>query len=176
MSTLQENMRDSKSAHSIIQGLGGNEANGMCRCPAHDDEKASLKVSTGSSGKVLVKCFGGCLQERVIEALKSRGLWGKSYAPQPSMPERDEGRSGLTKEESFKKAHAIWKADSEEDANKLMPYFKGRGINSVPDGARFLSKSQSNELTGKLFPAMVMQIVDGAGKFKGVQLTWLNRD
>ncbi|MGQ9688326.1 MAG: hypothetical protein ACUVXF_06000, partial [Desulfobaccales bacterium] len=26
-------------------------------------------------GKLLVKCFGGCHQERVIEALRAKGLW-----------------------------------------------------------------------------------------------------
>jgi len=43
-------------------------------CPAHDDSNPSLSL-TAKDGKILFKCFGGCSQEVVIQALKDRNLW-----------------------------------------------------------------------------------------------------
>jgi putative DNA primase/helicase len=47
----------------------------MACCPAHDDRNPSLSISESEDGKVLVKCFAGCTQTSVIDALKSKGLW-----------------------------------------------------------------------------------------------------
>ena len=47
---------------------------GSVHCPAHQDRNPSFSVKE-SGGKVLVHCFSGCSQTRVIEALKRRGLW-----------------------------------------------------------------------------------------------------
>ncbi len=46
----------------------------LTHCPAHRDENPSLSISD-EKGKLLVKCFGGCPQEAVIEALRAKGLW-----------------------------------------------------------------------------------------------------
>ena len=40
-------------------------------CPAHDDQKASLSVSAGTDGSVLVKCHAGCTTEAVLNAVGS---------------------------------------------------------------------------------------------------------
>lgn len=47
----------------------------MVRCPAHNDNTASLKVSDGKNGKLLVHCHAGCEPLTVIDAIKARGLW-----------------------------------------------------------------------------------------------------
>ena len=39
------------------------------RCPAHDDKEASLSISEGTDGRVLMKCFAGCSAEKVVDAL-----------------------------------------------------------------------------------------------------------
>jgi hypothetical protein len=39
------------------------------RCPAHDDRNASLSVTEGDDGRVLVKCFSGCEVDRIVAAL-----------------------------------------------------------------------------------------------------------
>lgn len=41
----------------------------ICGCPAHDDGKASLSVSQGSDGRVLLKCHAGCDAESIVRAL-----------------------------------------------------------------------------------------------------------
>lgn len=40
----------------------------MARCPAHDDQKASLSIGEGTDGRILVKCFAGCLAEDIVAA------------------------------------------------------------------------------------------------------------
>jgi hypothetical protein len=66
------------SAESIARALGARliGSEWMARCPAHDDRKPSLSVREGDNGRVLVRCHAGCEQWQVIEALRSRGLWG----------------------------------------------------------------------------------------------------
>jgi len=62
---------------AILQALGGtrtSEEEVMCHCVAHNDPNPSLSV-TLKGGKLLVRCFAGCDQVEVIEALKARGLW-----------------------------------------------------------------------------------------------------
>jgi hypothetical protein len=39
------------------------------RCPAHDDRRASLSVSEGDDGMVLVKCHAGCETAAILEAV-----------------------------------------------------------------------------------------------------------
>jgi hypothetical protein len=41
----------------------------QARCPSHDDAKASLSVSTGADGCVLLTCFAGCGVEDIVSAL-----------------------------------------------------------------------------------------------------------
>jgi putative DNA primase/helicase len=55
-------------------GCSCGQPTGNVHCPAHEDNTPSLSVKNGG-GKILVKCFGGCRQDRVIEELKARNLW-----------------------------------------------------------------------------------------------------
>jgi putative DNA primase/helicase len=65
------------TAETIAKTLGGRKAGGgwMARCPAHDDREPSLSIRDADDGKVLMRCHAGCEQERVVAALRSRGLW-----------------------------------------------------------------------------------------------------
>lgn len=51
--------------HGVCPISGGWQA---C-CPAHDDRNASLSVSEGDNGRVLVHCHAGCTVEQITEAL-----------------------------------------------------------------------------------------------------------
>jgi DNA primase len=41
----------------------------LARCPAHDDRKASLSISEGRDGRVLLKCFAGCAFDQIVSAV-----------------------------------------------------------------------------------------------------------
>lgn len=41
----------------------------MAKCPAHDDQKASLSVGMGADGRILLKCHAGCRNEDICAAL-----------------------------------------------------------------------------------------------------------
>jgi 5S rRNA maturation endonuclease (ribonuclease M5) len=64
------------TAGEICRVLGGRKipSGFIAKCPAHDDKNPSLSI-TEKDGQILAHCHAGCSQERVIEALKSRGLW-----------------------------------------------------------------------------------------------------
>lgn len=62
------------AAQSIVKRLKGTWRGdyGLCRCPAHNDRRASLSVTPGRTA-VLFKCFAGCSFEEITAALKSYG-------------------------------------------------------------------------------------------------------
>ena len=65
------------SIEAIAYVLGARrQARGwIARCPAHKDRSPSLSINVTTDGRPLVKCFAGCTQAQVIDALRSRGLW-----------------------------------------------------------------------------------------------------
>ena len=54
---------------SLLDGVRGTDSQYTARCPAHDDKRASLCVSQGSDGRILLKCQAGCDWREVIDAL-----------------------------------------------------------------------------------------------------------
>jgi hypothetical protein len=64
---------------------------GLTHCPGHGDDGPSLNVDD-KGGTVVVRCHAGCPQEKVIAALRERGLWGsptgKSRTPGQSAAPR----------------------------------------------------------------------------------------
>jgi hypothetical protein len=60
---LQEILSKLKSVKYI--GSGRN----MSLCPAHADKEASLSITTGDDGRVLLKCHAGCVTEDVVHAI-----------------------------------------------------------------------------------------------------------
>src|SRR5262249_53676319 len=101
----RERIEQNADSLRIIHALNGSEISGKCCCPAHKDNDPSLHVGVSGDGKVLVKCFAGCSQERVIAALKSRRLWPESRnqqrqqpEPRPTEPPEDSQRQDNEKE------------------------------------------------------------------------------
>ncbi|HEU4804935.1 MAG TPA: toprim domain-containing protein [Nitrobacter sp.] len=74
------------SVPEIAVALGGRRSGQntyVCRCPAHADHSPSLALRDASDGRILAKCFAGCGQAAVIDALRARGLWSatREYIP-----------------------------------------------------------------------------------------------
>lgn len=56
----------------ILQRVEGVEKSGggwTARCPAHDDQNASLSIGIGEDGRILLHCHAGCSAEAIVEAL-----------------------------------------------------------------------------------------------------------
>lgn len=85
------------SAVAIAEALGGTPAadGWKCRCPAHDDNHASLSL-TVKDGKILLHCHAGCVQATVIAALKARGLWATKPAAAQSKAGPSKARIAAT--------------------------------------------------------------------------------
>jgi putative DNA primase/helicase len=184
-------------AEAIINRLGGNLRSGMGRCPCHEDDTPSLHVSTSKDGKVLLHCFANCTQDALVGWCKARGLWEKKEKPpwRTNVRRADLIRANLirggarcettdqpgdaTHNERLHHAVSILRAAAKyakqnpNAAQRLTPYLKGRGIDRLPLGAMYLPNQR---LVGKAFPAMVQSICDHHGYFRGVLVTFLNRD
>lgn len=53
-----------------LQGVKKNGSGHVARCPAHEDHRASLSISTGDDGRVLLHCHAGCTLEAICAALQ----------------------------------------------------------------------------------------------------------
>lgn len=76
-------------AESIARHLGGASKSGdnwSCRCPAHDDKRASLSITEKQDGKLLVHCHAGCDQALVVAELKAIGLWSSAKPTPEALP------------------------------------------------------------------------------------------
>lgn len=153
-------------AESIVKALAGRKAGGgwMARCPAHDDRKPSLSIRDTGDAKVLVRCHAGCDQERVIAALRSRGLWGRNGDRQfmrigPRIPANDRPkRDGTERSEA---ALAIWQASTPAGGTVVETYLASRGLHLPPPPAlRFHTGLKLP--SGGTWPAMVALVTRGA--------------
>lgn len=73
------------------------------RCPAHDDRRASLSVSTGVDGRALVHCHAACATKAVVSAL---GLRLRNLMPEREEPPRSGKVKRKTTEATFATAQA----------------------------------------------------------------------
>jgi hypothetical protein len=64
----------------VLTIAGGPDRKGEYQafCPAHDDRKTpNLRIREAEDGRVLLRCFAGCGQDKVLSALTKKGI-GKS--------------------------------------------------------------------------------------------------
>lgn len=54
---------------SHLKKVKGNGGQYTALCPAHDDQNASLCISSGTDGRILVKCQAGCRTENIVAAM-----------------------------------------------------------------------------------------------------------
>lgn len=91
-----------------LEGVRRSGRGYMARCPAHDDRRQSLSLSTGAAGQVLLYCHAGCNTEAVLEHL---GLTPRDLFP-PEAP-RD-GTSPREKDSREKNSAPPREKDSRE--------------------------------------------------------------
>ena len=147
-----------RSAAELAKALGGRKAGSgwMASCPAHDDRKPSLSICEAKDGRLLVRCHGGCEQERVISALRSRGLWLES-SHQVKRFTWNAISSRETKHEEGKRtevALSIWMASRPTKGTAVETYLTGRGLT-----IRF--HAGLKHPSGGIWPAMVALVTRG---------------
>lgn len=171
------------TAEAIARSIGGKRAGAgwTARCPAHDDRTPSLSIRDAKDGKILVHCHAGCGQDRVIAALRTRGLWGENswrnisvqHPPRRSVvghgPDPDEA-------ERRKGALAIWGAAKPAPGTLVETYLASRGIRvPAPPSLRFYPGLRYP--AGGFHPAMVALVTKGAdGTSLAIHRTYLSRD
>ena len=99
------------SAQWLTEYLGGrwNGRQGIARCPAHDDTKPSMSITTGKTQNVVVHCFV-CDQQDIVTKFQDMGVWPRAdvaWSP-PVLPSRN-GK------------HASVKEDDEPDWSNVTP-------------------------------------------------------
>jgi putative DNA primase/helicase len=170
------------TAEMIAKALGGRKGGGgwAARCPAHDDRSPSLSIRDASDNKVLVRCHAGCHQERVIAALRTRGLWtenGPRSLSRPARPthiERDPDQAAARRGEV---ARAIWQSAKAPPRTLVETYLASRGIHLLPapDALRF--HAGLKHPAGGVWPTMVALVTNGAdGIPLAIHRTFLARD
>jgi putative DNA primase/helicase len=169
--------RRNPDAEEIIKALGGDPANGMCRCPAHDDKKASLHISE-KNGKVLWKCHAGCSQEQVRQALIARGIWSTKLKSDTTVKNERPALDTLDDNARLRRASTLLRAAYENDPAVLSRYFTGRGIDNIPISAMALTAKDCRHfehLGLSAYPAMVCTVIR-EDKLVGAHVTMLSKD
>jgi len=71
---------------SKLPGVKKSGSGWSARCPVHDDRRASLSVSTGDDGRVLLRCHAGCDTAAIVAAvgLKLADLFPSKTGPTPA--------------------------------------------------------------------------------------------
>jgi antitoxin (DNA-binding transcriptional repressor) of toxin-antitoxin stability system len=102
---------ESHTQHAAARTPSGFQS----RCPAHEDRKASLCISEGQGGRVLVKCQAGCGTKDVVGAL---GLKMKDLFPQANgKPSARNAKGGNASGARF---NIVATYDYRDEAGKLL--------------------------------------------------------
>lgn len=151
------------TAAQLAQALGGRKdgRGWKARCPAHDDRNPSLSIGETADGKVLVKCFAGCDQARLIAALQDRGLWPTRNRQQnPRWRQATNDRRVGNEAARTSQARAIWSQSIPATGTLVEVYLRTRGVCMVPpQTVRF--HTGLKHPSGDIWPAMVSLVTRG---------------
>lgn len=153
-----------QSADAIARALGGRRSGSgwMARCPAHGDRTRSRSLTNSQDGKVLVGCHAGCEQERVIAALRGRGLWGEGRSRSSAWPRR---RKPVDREpdgdnaKRTKRALAVWQSSKPSPATPVAAYLASRRLH-LPPSDRLRFHADMKHRSGGFWPAMLPRTRD----------------
>lgn len=111
----------------LLDGVTGSGKQYSARCPAHDDKRASLSISEGTDGKILLNCHAGCAYDDIIAAL---GLQRSDLFQQPTAAQdfKGVGKAALVAEYVYTDLNGVPVAKKLRYSNKAFCWLK-------PDGA-----------------------------------------
>ena len=165
------------TATKVAAALGGpcrRTARGvLVRCPSHRDRTPSLHLSDAPDGRLLWRCFAGCSQEAVCDALVARGLIGgdaplRLGQPEPTpQPYQDLNRSA---------ALAIWRTSRPASGTLVEVYLRSRGISIEPAPSLRFHPSLRYRPSNTKWPGMVAAVQSANGRITAVHRTFLKPD
>ncbi len=160
----------------------------IARCPAHADRTPSLHVTEGARGTILLRCFAGCDQRAVLDALREYGLWPDRdgelqghQRPRHRGEHRGELPRRLTELDPdvlarTEAARAIWQASRPATGTLVEVYLRARSIGLPPRSSLRYHPALRHGPTGLNMPCMVGAVQDGQGRVVAVHRTWLAPD
>jgi putative DNA primase/helicase len=170
------------NAETIAKALGGRKAGNSWTacCPAHDDREPSLSIRDGDNGKVLVRCHAGCSQARVIQSLRSRGLWPQRGSRAFSREAARRADNGQSNEQSdatrSEAARAIWLSTLPAVGTLVATYLSSRGLH-LPPPTTLRFHAGLRHPSGGRWPAMVALVTRGSDETPmAIHRTFLARD
>jgi putative DNA primase/helicase len=158
-------MTTNYKAATIAKALGGRKVGRgwIARCPVHDDRTPSLSIRE-AGGKLLVNCFAGCEQERVIAMLRSRGLWapsGPRLFSRPASRHHTERQPDQNHAKRSEAALAIWDSAIPAEGTPVETYLASRGL-YVPAPPTLRFHSGLRHPSGGVWPALVALVTRGS--------------
>ncbi len=66
---------------SKFEGVNRHGDTYQAKCPAHQDDRASLSIGVGKSGKILLYCHAGCTPESILAAVGKK--WDSLFCDSP---------------------------------------------------------------------------------------------
>lgn len=170
------------SAQSITKSLKGrwHGRYGMVCCPAHQDRTPSCKISDGDE-RPIVHCFAGCHWKDVVHAIEDMGLlpkWEPNRQSKPVVqnpkqePEFTRKHPDVMKKRKW--AWRIWCEAETVQGTLGEQYFIGRGITVRLPGCIRFHKGLKDNLTGKIWPAIVIAYTSYEGDFDGIQRIFID--
>ncbi|MEJ7567964.1 MAG: hypothetical protein WKF41_06835 [Gaiellaceae bacterium] len=96
------------------------------RCPGHDDKQASLSVSEGDDGRVLVNCFADCSASEIVTAL---GLQLRDLFPDRGGGASSPATTRSTGQQSFAKGCTL--AEYAAAKRLPVPFLESLGVSEI---------------------------------------------
>jgi hypothetical protein len=169
--------------HALLPGAQRIGRTGFrAPCPAHGGKSATLSVSEGHDGRLLLKCFAECSTNDVLTAmgLQVRDLFDTDAppavrapraAPMQELEQTDDGRRKV------RLASELWGAARHLTRGPGVDYLLGRSCRIPPaDGdMRWLPEASLFGFTGSALVGRITRATD-AREAIGLHLTWLKRD
>ena len=137
----------------------------IAKCPCHDDRTASLSITEGENGTLLMKCFAGsgCQFKDIVSELQRLGHMGTDRLDRARRTLAPYIRSVSTEHVPDARAAWLWNASVPLHGTPAQTYLERRGILIAPPSLRYCAGSR----------AMIAGFQRPDGKLVAVQATFL---
>jgi hypothetical protein len=145
-----------------------------CRCPVHDDRKASLSLYIGKDGQLCARCWAGCASEAVLAALDCTP---ETVKPPPTPAEiAAEIEAAQRADKKARAALKVWEPGGQPEPGTVgwhyLHVIRGLDLPAIPDCVR--EWGGLRHPTGSTWPALVVRVDDPEGAFAAVHRIWLD--